>query len=129
MLSLLLDQQMSREIVEQVRVWRPEIPIQSLYEWREGDFVGVADPSILRAAAGEGLTLVTYDRKTIPPILIEWGLSGTSHGGVIFIDTLTMRSNDFGRLVRALIHYWDQEHASAWGNRIGFLPVPPPKSL
>ena len=125
MLSLLLDQHISAETAEQIRSKRPEIPIWSLYEWREGLFIGAADPLILRAAAGERLTLVTYDRKTIPPVLIEWGISGISHGSVVFVDNLTIASNDFGRLVRALIYYWDQENASDWTNRIGFLPAPP----
>lgn len=125
MLSLLLDQHLSLAISEQVRAKRPEISIQSLYEWREGAFVGIADPLILRAAADDGLTLVTYDRKTIPPLLVEWGNAGISHGGVVFVDNLTIASNDFGRLVRALIHYWDLEHAGDWTNRIGFLPAPP----
>ncbi len=38
---------------------------------------------------------------------------------------LTIASNDFGRLVRALIYYWDREHDSDWTNRVGFLPAPP----
>lgn len=125
MLSLLLDQQLSPEVAEQVRGKRPEIPIWSLYEWREGAFVGIADTFILRAAAGDGLTLVTYDRKTIPPILVEWGIAGISHGGVVFVDNRTIPSHEFGRLVRALIYYWDREHESDWTDRIGFLPAPP----
>jgi hypothetical protein len=120
-LSLLLDQHISAEIAEQVRARRPEIPILSLYEWHEGAFVGSPDPFILDTAADEGLTLVTYDRKTIPPVLVEWGNSGTSHGGVVFVDNLTIASNDYGRLVRALIFFWDQEHTSDWSNRVGFL--------
>ena len=123
MLSLLLDQHLSREIAEQVRLKRPELPILSLYEWRQGSFVGAADPTILRAAAEDGLTLVTYDRKTIPSILVEWGASGISHGGVVFVDNLTIAPNDFGRLIRALIYYWDREHTSDWTDRIGFLSV------
>lgn len=125
MLSLLLDQHISSEIAEQIRSKRPEIPIWSLCEWREGVFIGAADPLILRAASDERLTLVTYDRKTIPPVLIEWGISGISHGGVVFVDNLTIASNDFGRLIRALIYYWDQEHVGDWTNRIGFLSAPP----
>lgn len=124
MLSLLLDQQISPEIAEQVRAKRPKIPILSLYEWQDGAFVGVADRLILRAAADGNLALITYDRKTIPAILVEWGIAGVSHSGVVFVDNLTIAPNDFGRLVRALIAYWDQEHASDWTDRIGFLPAP-----
>lgn len=126
MLSFLLDQQISPEIAFQVQSKRPEIPIVSIYSWRGGAFVGIADEQILRVAAEDGFTLITYDRKTIAPLLKEWGVAGLSHGGVVYIDNLTIASNDFGRLVRALIYYWDQEHASDWTNRIGFLPAPPP---
>ena len=125
MLFFLLDQQISLEVAEQVRTKRPELPIQSIYEWREGAFVGIADALILQTASEDSLTLVTYDRKTIPPVLVEWGISGISHAGVVFVDNFTIPSNDLGRLVRGLIYYWDQEHTSDWTNRIGFLPAPP----
>ena len=125
MLSFLLDQQISPEIAAHIQSKRPEIPIVSLYSWRGGVFVGIADEQILRAAAEDNLTLITYDRKTIAPLLKEWGGSGFSHNGVVFVDNVTIASNDFGRLVRGLIYYWDQEHASDWTNRIGFLPAPP----
>ena len=124
MLALLLDQHLSPEIAEQIHAKRPEIAILSLYTWREGAFVGSADPLILHAAMEDGLTLITYDLKTIPTILAEWGVSGISHGGVIFINHFTIASNDFGRLVRALIYYWDQQRADDWTNRVGFLPAP-----
>ena len=129
MLSLLFDQHISTEIAEQIRAKRPEISIVGLYEWRQGAFVGTADPVILRAAAGEGLTLVTYDRKTIPQVLIEWGAVKISHGGVVFVDDVTIASNEFGRLVRGLIHFWDQEHTKDWTDRIGFLPAPPQQRI
>ena len=125
MLSLLLDQQISLQIAEQVRAKRPEIPIQSLYEWHKGALVGASDTIILRAAAGDGLTLVTYDRQTIPPVLTEWGIAEFLHGGVLFIDNRTIATNDFGRLVRTLIYYWSQEHTGDRKNRVGFLPSPP----
>jgi hypothetical protein len=44
---------------------------------------------------------------------------------VLFVDNRTIATNDFGRLVRALIYHWEQEQARDWTNRIGFLPVPP----
>ncbi|HLV81676.1 MAG TPA: DUF5615 family PIN-like protein [Chthonomonadaceae bacterium] len=123
MLAFLLDQQISPQIAVQVQSKRPEIPILSLYSWRGGTFVGIADTQILHAAAEDGRTLVTYDRKTIAPLLKEWGASGLSHGGVVFVDNFTIASNDFGRLVRSLIYFWDQEHTSDWTDRIGFLPA------
>ena len=31
-------------------------------------------------------SLVTYDRRTIPPLLKTWAESGLHHGGVVFVD-------------------------------------------
>lgn len=125
MLSLLLDQHISPEIAAQVSSKRPDISIVSIYDWRGGTFVGAADRLILHAAAEDNVTLVTYDRKSIPPILREWGAAEISHAGVLFVDNLTIAPNDFGRLTRSLIHYWSLEEASDWTNRVGFLPAQP----
>jgi hypothetical protein len=125
MLSLLLDQNISPTVAEQARAKHSGIEIVSLYSWRGGAVVGAADPIILRGAAEEGLTLVTYDRKTFPPILAEWGTEGRDHAGVIFVDDRTVRSSEIGRLVRALIYYWNRESSGEWTNRAGFLPAPP----
>jgi hypothetical protein len=38
------------------------------------------------AAARAGLTLVTYDQRTIPPLLVSLAEQGLSHGGVIFVN-------------------------------------------
>jgi len=124
MLSLLLDEQISPVIAEQVALRRPGIPIQSVYRWREGALTGQPDVLVLRAAGVDGLTLVTYDLRTIPPLLSEWGATGTQHGGVIFVNASTIRSSEFGRLTRALIQAWDREHAATWTDRIVFLEAP-----
>ena len=124
MLRLLLDQNLSQEIAKQIRAKRPKIVIFSLPDWRGGALLDRADERILEAAAEDALTLVTYDRKTIPPLLAEWVLAGVSHGGVIFVDNRTISSNDFGRLVRSLLYFWDSESENDWTNRVGFLPAP-----
>jgi hypothetical protein len=124
MLSLLLDQHISPEIAAQVRIKRPEIPIVSIYDWRDGDFVGIADRLILQAASEDRVTLLTYDRKSIPPLLRELGVAGVTHAGVVFVDNLTIASNDFGRLIRALTYYWSREQSGDWTNRVAFLPAP-----
>ncbi len=123
MLSFLLDQNLSPQVAAQVRSKRPEIPIVSLYEWRGGEFLGASDERILEAAC-EGLTLVTYDRQTIPPLLKGCDITGRQHSGVIFVDNRTIASNDFGRLVRSLIAFWDSEGVAEWTDRVGYLPAP-----
>ena len=121
MLFLLLDENLSPEIVRQIAEKRPEISITSVYHWHEGQFKGLPDETILSVAKQEGLTLVTYDQKTILPLLIQWGAAGTNHAGVIFIDDRSIASNQFGVLVRALMVLWDTSHADTWINRVDFL--------
>jgi hypothetical protein len=124
MLSLLLDENVSPTVAEQLRLKRPELSILTVHEWRDGEFMGVADEVVLMAAWNEGLTLVTYDTQ----ILSELGYLFTAEagfGGVIFVDDKTIAGNDFGGLVRALTYLWDRERNAVWTNRLMFLQSPP----
>lgn len=120
-LKLLTDQQISPAVAEQISAKRPEVAILSLQAWHGGAFLGASDQTILRAALAEELTLVTYDRRTIAPLLVEWGISGTDHAGVVFLDDASIRPADTGGQVRALIVHWDETHDWDWKNRIVFL--------
>lgn len=120
-LSFLVDEQISYVVAEQISASRHEISVTSVRAWRNGSFLGNPDESLLRAAREEGLTLVTYDRKTIPPVLIEWGEGNESHAGVIFVDTLTIPQRHIGGIVRALIQKWEESNDWDWTNRIDFL--------
>jgi hypothetical protein len=124
-LRLLLDEQMSRAVVEQVRGHRPDIVIDSVRAWRQGAFCGHSDRELLVAASAEGWTLVTYDLRTIPDMLFEYWAEGLSHSGVLFIDEQAIPSNAFGILTRALIYFWDRHQALDWRDRIHFLDRPP----
>ena len=59
-------------------------------------------PNCLNEAAKQKLTLVTYDRRTIPPLLKAWAEEGLRHAGVIFVDDKTISPADIGGLVSAL---------------------------
>jgi hypothetical protein len=120
-LLLLTDEQISYVVAEQVKARRPDIAITSVRAWHGGAFTGKTDASLLRAAAEEGLTLVTYDQKTIPPVLTEWGFLGQEHAGVVFVDELSIAQSDIGGLVLALIAFWDQTWEWEWKNVISFL--------
>ncbi|MCW3097166.1 MAG: hypothetical protein JWL77_2784 [Chthonomonadaceae bacterium] len=121
MLSYLLDENISFVVAEQLARKNPSIGVQSVYHWRNGAFVGQEDGHLLRAATLEGLTLVTYDLSTIPPLLAEMAAEGEAHAGVLFVDDASIRSNDFGGLVMALLAHWQRYGAEAWNNRVGFL--------
>jgi hypothetical protein len=120
-LSLLLDEYISPVVAVQVQVKRPEVAIQSIYHWRGGVFASEDDDPLLSSAADEALTLVTYDQKTIPPVLNEIALIGRSHAGVVFVDNKTIASSDIGSLVSAIVALWEQCHAWDWVDRVVFL--------
>lgn len=121
MLAYLLDENISFVVAEQLGRKNPQIVVHSVCRWRGGVFLGQEDGHLLRTAAQEGLTLVTYDLKTIPPLLGEIAAEGEQHSGVVFVDHAVIRSSGFGGLVSALLAHWDLYASEAWDNRIGYL--------
>ena len=121
MLRLLLDEHLSPDIAEGLRRRRKNLFVCGLAEWEGGRFLGQSDESILEAAAAQNLTLVTYDLKTIPPLLKTWMEAGRDHGGVIFVDHKTMPASDFGGLIRALQNIHDKAASADWANQVWFL--------
>ena len=93
----------------------------SVLDWEEGTWGGRTDEELLRAASLTALTLVTYDQRTIPALLHRWTQSDESHAGVIFVDERTVAPNDFPRLARSLIRFWDLHRDLDWTNRLAFL--------
>lgn len=126
MLAFLTDEHISHVVAEQIRLKRADIRIESLLRWRDGALRNTDDAIVLAAAREEGLTLVTWDQKTIPPILLEWAGNGGHHGGVVFADRNSIPSHNIGRVVQALIALHDQYHSLDWTDRVMFLsPVAP----
>lgn len=121
MLSLLLDEHISYTVARQIAVRRPEISIVSLHDWEAGRYLRALDEPLLRAAAAAGLTLVTYDQRTIPSLLARLAGEGFPHGGIVFVDEHTIPSDAFGPLIRSLCLLWDECHEWDWANRILYL--------
>ena len=122
-LSLLIDENISPLVAEQVRAKRPDINVRSVHEWHEGAYLGVPDDAVLTAAYAEGLSLVTFDTQILSDLAFLFE-TGIPFAGLIFVDDKTIANADFGTLVRALIYLWDQEHTADWNNRLIFLPAP-----
>jgi hypothetical protein len=89
--------------------------------WERGEFLGLQDSVCLHQAAAQGLTLVTYDRRTIPPLLKVWAEEERKHGGVIFVDEKSISPADTGGLVRALSELARTTAKWDWSDRVCFL--------
>ena len=92
MLKLLLDEHISPIVADGLRRRNRQLVVFCMTEWEGGEFLGQQDSACLRQATAQGLTMVTYDRRTIPPLLKTWGEEGRKHGGVIFVDEKTISS-------------------------------------
>jgi hypothetical protein len=121
MLKLLLDEHISPDVANGLRRRNRAIDVRYMVEWEDGRFLGQEDSACLREAAAQGLTLVTYDRRTIPPLLKTWAEEERTHGGVIFVDEKTISPADIGGLVWALTRLAKETGNWDWTNRIYFL--------
>jgi hypothetical protein len=121
MLRLLLDEHLSPDIAAGLRRKSKSVTAYGLAEWEDGRFLGLPDEAILEEAAAQKLTRVTYDLRTIPPLLKTWMEQGRDHGGIIFVDHKTISSSNFGGLIRALQKLSQATARSDWTNQIRFL--------
>lgn len=121
MLKLLLDEHISPEVAKGVQRRIRALVIHTMVEWEEGNFLGKEDSVCLLEAAKQCLTLVTYDRRTVPPLLKLWAEEGRSHGGVIFVDEKTIAPSDIGGLVRDLSSLTVEAGVTDWTNQVYFL--------
>ena len=121
MLKLLLDEHVPPALAEELPRHEPRLDAVALQVFREGALLGEPDPVILTAAAADRRTLVTYDLKTIPPLLKAWAEAGQQHGGVIFVDRRTLEPSDVGGLIRALNVLLEARGELDWTDRVEYL--------
>lgn len=121
MLSILTDEQISPEATVASRRLCRGIRITTLFEWMDGHLVGAPDREILREASHQKTTLLSFDLRTIPPLLRTWGEQGIDHGGLIFVDEKSIPQNDIGGMARALCELWKLHGDADWTNRCLFL--------
>lgn len=121
MLKLLLDEHISPEVAKVLRRRLLNLTVHAMSGWEGGSFLGVDDASCLKAAAEQGLTLVTYDRRTITPLLKTWMEQNFHHAGVIFVGEKTFGPNDIGGLARALEFLAKETRGKNWTDTVVFL--------
>jgi hypothetical protein len=124
-LKLLLDEHISPEVALGLRRRNRSMPVHSMAAWEDGSYLGQSDAACLQAAAEQALTLVTYDRRTIPPLLKAWAEEGRQHAGVVFVDEKTISPADVGGLVWALARLAKEAQSWDWADRVGFLRLSP----
>ncbi|HXW91138.1 MAG TPA: hypothetical protein VEK33_11380 [Terriglobales bacterium] len=121
MLKLLLDEHISPDVAEGLYRRNRALVVRYIAEWERGDFLGQGDSACMQEAAKQGLTLVTYDRRTIPVLLKAWAEEERDHGGVVFVDEKTISPADIGGLVWALNQLSKKTRRWEWTNRVYFL--------
>lgn len=121
MVRLLLDEHIAVGVVAAARRYSPELSVAHLAGWEAGRLLSCHDVALLQAAAAAGLTLVTYDCRTVPRLLKEWTEQGRHHGGVVLVDQHTLRPSDIGGLAKALVHLAKLSRAWDWGDRVVYL--------
>jgi hypothetical protein len=121
MVGLLLDEHLSPKVAAGLRQRGLPIGVHWMSEWEGGAFLGRSDAECLAEAARQGLTLVTYDCRTIPVLLKAWREQGRSHGGVIYISPRTVPLGAVGTLVRALTWLVRRYGTEDWTDREEFL--------
>ncbi len=121
MLKLLLDEHVSADVAKGLRRGNRQLAVYCMTEWEDGGFLGKDDYACLLEAFAQDLTLVTYDRRTIPPLLKNWAEEERRHAGVIFVDEKTISPADIGGLVRALTRLFKETGNWDWTGRLYFL--------
>jgi hypothetical protein len=121
MLKILTDEQINLKVAAAAKKRCRAISIVSLFDWLDGHFVGASDEELLKEAARRSVTLVSFDLKTISPLLRDWGERGIDHGGVIFVDNKTFAQNDISGISKALASLWELRGRVGWTNRCFFM--------
>jgi hypothetical protein len=115
----LLDSHIGHTVAEQLR--RRGVDVDTLAGWRGGALRSADDEVILVEAAQEDRVLVSYDCRTIPERLRRWANEGRSHAGVVLVDERTIRPDDAGGLVRALLTLVRDRGDEDWRDRVVYL--------
>ena len=97
MLHILTDEQIDPDVAVAARKRCRGIQITTLFEWLDGHFVGASDEELLREASRQAMTLLSFDLKTIPPLLRAWGERGIDHGSSVDVARLEAALAGFGK--------------------------------
>ncbi len=118
-MRLLLDEHLSPAPVAALA--KLGVDAVALSTWQGGRYRESSDEVLLTAAASEKRILVTFDQRTIPPLLKGWAESGRAHAGVVFVDHRTIAPSAIGELARALAQLNERLGDLDWTDRTAYL--------
>jgi hypothetical protein len=93
----------------------------ALRSWLNGQHLEAEDQAILAEAVRDVRVVVTYDQRTILPLLKLWAETGWGHAGVVFVDHRSIPPDDIGGLERTLAELDERMGALDWADRVVFL--------
>lgn len=125
MLRLLLDIHIKPEIAAAVADRCLGSVVVSLRHWQGRKYRTAPDEVILQSANPQGLTLVTYDVRSIWPLLRTRAAANQPHAGVVFVDEKTISQQDFGGQIRSMVYIWNQRSDEDWRDVVAFLERAP----
>lgn len=120
-MNLLLDSHISPAVAHALIRRCRGLRVLHLRDWHSRRLLNAPDPDLLAEAAREGWTLVTYDLRTIVPLLRLWAETDQHHAGVILVDDATIPSHDVGALAAALADLWQAHGQADWTDRAQYL--------
>ncbi len=87
-----------------------------------GGYLRAPDDLILEVAYEDRRVLITRDKNTIPPLLMEWAETGRHHAGVILVPEQAFRRGGVGGLLRSILQIEEASGDDDWEDRVMYLP-------
>jgi hypothetical protein len=121
MIRLVADANLSRRFVEACLRLDKEFPIVHLAEWVVGKHRISKDLVLLEVLRGEGMIVITFDRRTMAMNAGQLTRGGGGHAGVILFRR-SVSQMDYGKQSRFVVEFWKEAREWDWSDRIEYLP-------
>ncbi len=121
MTRLVADANLSRKFVRACLRLDKKCPLVPLADWMNGKYRVSEDAVLLAVLREQGLTLVSFDRRTMAAHAGELTRAGAGHAGVILFRR-SVSPIDYGKQSRLLVEFWREAGNEDWADRIAYLP-------
>src|SRR5689334_20306068 len=115
MIRFLADADLDQGIVSGCRRKEPTIDFLSA---NDAQLEGVADPDVLRIAAGQDRILVSHDFKTMPHHFGDFLQASGCSPGVFLVK----QHSPIGPVIEELVLIWSATDSEEWKNRLVRIP-------